>query len=97
MPVVTDVSVNVITVGDETAVSVATYDQNEYYSGQSASYVANNNAQMGSCEWSLNQGYNTLAFGNGFPFNFSATQTDGDMTASGSSSVDVDGATTRQN
>ncbi|QCD92195.1 calmodulin [Vigna unguiculata] len=90
-------NIAVLTQGDETAVSVATYDQNEYYSGQSASYVANNNAQMGSCEWSLNQGYNTLAFGNGFPFNFSATQTDGDMTASGSSSVDVDGATTRQN
>ncbi|XP_014508801.1 protein SAR DEFICIENT 1 [Vigna radiata var. radiata] len=79
-------NIAVLTQGDQTAVSVATYDQNEYYSGQSASYVANNNTQMGSSEWSLYQAYSTLPFANGFPSNFSATQTDGDMTASGSSS-----------
>ncbi|XP_047177227.1 protein SAR DEFICIENT 1-like isoform X2 [Vigna umbellata] len=79
-------NIAVLTQGDQTSVSVATYDQNQYYSGQSASYVANNNTQMGSSEWSLYQAYSTLPFANGFPSNFSATQTDGDMTASGSSS-----------
>ncbi|KAG2385185.1 Calmodulin-binding protein [Vigna angularis] len=79
-------NIAVLTQGDQIAVSVATYDQNQYYSGQSASYVANNNTQMGSSEWSLYQAYSTLPFANGFPSNFSATQTDGDMTASGSSS-----------
>jgi len=94
---VTDVYVNIITVGDQTSASVVKYDQNQYYSDKSASYVADNNTQMGCCEWSLNQGYSAAPFANGFPFIFSATETDGDMTASGSSSVDVDGATTRQN
>ncbi|KOM26132.1 hypothetical protein LR48_Vigan232s001900 [Vigna angularis] len=75
-------NIAVLTQGDQIAVSVATYDQNQYYSGQSASYVANNNTQMGSSEWSLYQAYSTLPFANGFPSNFSATQTDGDMTAS---------------
>ncbi|KAG5007579.1 hypothetical protein JHK82_025502 [Glycine max] len=70
-----------------------TYDQNQYYSDKSGSYVANNNTQMGCCEWSLNQAYSPAPFANGFPFSFSVRQSDGDITASGSSSVDVDGAT----
>lgn len=103
---VTDVDVNIITIGDQTveqfannqpaAASVVTYDQNQYYSDKSGSYVANNNTQMGCCEWSLNQAYSPAPFANGFPFSFSVTQSDGEITASGSSSVDVD-VVTRQN
>lgn len=101
---VTDVDVNIITIGDQTVEQFAnnqpaaasvetTYDQNQYYSDKSGSYVANNNTQIGCCEWSLNQAYSPAPFANGFPFSFSVRQSDGDITASGSSSVDVDGAT----
>ncbi|RDX63596.1 Protein SAR DEFICIENT 1, partial [Mucuna pruriens] len=98
-------NIALLTQGDETeeqfpnnqpAASVVTYGQNQYYSDKSASYIANNNAQMGCCDWSLNQAYSTTPFANGFPFSFSGSQSDGDITASGSGSVDVDGPT-RQN
>ena len=75
---VTDVDVNIITIGDQTVEQFAnnqpaaasvetTYDQNQYYSDKSGSYVANNNTQMGCCEWSLNQDYSPTPFANGFP------------------------------
>ncbi|XP_020211526.1 protein SAR DEFICIENT 1 [Cajanus cajan] len=81
---------------NQPAASVVTYDQDQYYSDKSGSYVANDTAQMGSCEWSMNQVYSTapLAIATTFPFiSFSGSQSDGDITASGSGSVDVDGAT----
>ncbi|CAJ1951943.1 unnamed protein product [Sphenostylis stenocarpa] len=87
-------NIAVLTQGDQTAASAVTYQQNQYYSDKSASFVANNNTQMGCCDWSLNQAYSPAPFANAFPFSFSGSQTDG--TASGSSSVDVDGAR-RQN
>ncbi|KAL2321182.1 hypothetical protein Fmac_030151 [Flemingia macrophylla] len=99
-------NIALLTQGEETveqfsnnqpAASVVTYDQNQYYSEKSGSYVANDNAQMGSYEWSLNQVYGTALFANPFPFaNYSGSQSNGDITASGSGSVDVDG-TTMQN
>ncbi|KAK7314576.1 hypothetical protein VNO77_33102 [Canavalia gladiata] len=94
-------NIALLTQGDQTVeqfpntepASVVAYDQNQYYGDKSTSYVANNNAQMGSCEWSLNQAYGTAQFVNGFPFSFSGSQSDGDITASGSGSVDIDGPT----
>ncbi|XP_027357377.1 protein SAR DEFICIENT 1-like [Abrus precatorius] len=94
-------NIALLTQGDQTVeqfpnsqpASVVSYDQNQYYGDKSASYVANNSAQMGCCEWSLNQAYSTAPFANGFPFRFSGSQSDGDITASGSGSVNIDGAT----
>lgn len=77
--------------------SVVTYNQNDYYGDKStevASYVPSNNAQMGCCEWSLDPAaYNTASFANGFPYGFSGSQSDGDLTPSGSGSANIGGAT----
>ncbi|XP_057447017.1 protein SAR DEFICIENT 1-like [Lotus japonicus] len=99
-------NIALLTQGDQTVeqfpsndpASVLTYNQNYYYGDKStevASYVPNNNAQMGCSEWSLNPAYTntTTLFANGFPYGFSASQSDGDITPSGSGSADVDGAT----
>ncbi|KAJ1405729.1 hypothetical protein SESBI_25642 [Sesbania bispinosa] len=97
-------NIALLTQGDQTVeqfpnnhhpASVVTYQQNNYYGDKStevASYLPSNNAQIGSSQWSLNPAYTTASFANGF----SGSQSDGDITPSGSGSVDVDGGATRQ-
>jgi len=99
-----NLNVNLI-IGDQTveqypnnhqATIAPTYDQNQYYGDPSieniASYVPSNNAQMASSEWISNQAYTTPT-ANGFPFGFTGSQSDGDMTPSGSVSRDINGFT----
>ncbi|GAU39728.1 hypothetical protein TSUD_144950 [Trifolium subterraneum] len=100
-------NITLLTQGDQTmehypnnhpATVVTPYPQNGYYGDKSTenigSYVPINNAQMGGSEWSiLNQGYTTTTFPNGYPFGFSGTQSDGDITPSSSGSRDINGAT----
>lgn len=71
------------------ATVATTYHQNQYYGDPSieniASYVPSNNAQMVSGEW--------LPNANGFPFGFTGSQSDGDMTPSSSVPRDINGFT----
>jgi len=79
------------------ATVATTYHQNQYYGDPSieniASHVPSNNAQIASSEWLLNQAYTTTPNANGFPFGFIGSQSDGDMTPSGSGPRDINGFT----
>ncbi|KAJ1437904.1 hypothetical protein SESBI_03329 [Sesbania bispinosa] len=71
--------------------SLITYDQNNYYGDKSieaGNYVPSHNAQIGYSEWAVNATFATTGSPvNGMPFSFSESQSDGDITPSGSGSV----------
>ena len=74
--------------------SIVTYEQqqDQYYGdkcAQVASYGASSAEQVGPNEWPMIQTYSTPSFVNGITYSFTDSQSDGDITPSGSV---IDGA-----
>lgn len=76
------------------ALVMASCNQNDYFGDKSAeggSYVPSQSAQIGCSEWPMNATFAAGSFMNAMPYSFSESQSDGDITPSGSGSG-IDGA-----